>query len=85
MHSLDGHRSHLINRAFKWGMIECHEDEAAAATQTTFFCSLSMTDLILQHMNAKLPPGTTSTHKEHCQHSITCQTPNKFNKYINQS
>jgi len=69
-----------MNRAFKWGMIECHEDDAAAATQTTFFCSLSMTDLILQHMNAKLPPVTTSTHKEHL---ITSQTLNMFSKYIN--
>jgi len=49
---------------------ESHDDEDAE-TQTTFFCSLSITGLILQHTNAKLPPGIMSTYTDHhCWHLI---------------
>jgi len=45
------------------------DDDEDAGSQTTFFCSLSITGLIWQHMNAKLPPGIVSTNTQNYWHS----------------
>jgi len=59
--------SHLLNSLRQsTATAESHDDDEDAGSQTTFFCSLSITGLIWQHMNAKLPPGiiSTNTHKK---------------------
>jgi len=44
--------------------VNSYELDGTLGTQTTFFCSRSIDDFILQHMKARLPPGITSTTKQ---------------------
>jgi len=51
----------LSTTAYKNAAIRLSYKAEDAGTHTSFFCSLSITGLILQHMKAKLPPGIIST------------------------